>query len=188
METEDTRTPPDPRAQALPNPRAHNEDLRQRREHQPPLASMHPGRNSEPNARNVVGGARARALQVQQAVVVDANGPSQFVRTGQKIAVAAMLLCNLPEPTDPQQQELHRNIRTAGEKLRILPPARDLLPSRRVRLATAKPLSPPAARASTPGASRRRGFTAPRSGARRIAPPRCAAASGPTATHAASST
>jgi hypothetical protein len=42
VETEDTHTPPDLRAQALANTQAHGEDLRQRRRRLPSPASMHP--------------------------------------------------------------------------------------------------------------------------------------------------
>jgi hypothetical protein len=55
------------------------------------------------------------ACQVYRAIITYTGGASQFARAGQNIAAAAMLLCNLPEPADPQQQELHRNIRTLVE-------------------------------------------------------------------------
>jgi hypothetical protein len=42
---------------------------------------------------------------------MDKNGPLQFARAGQNITTAAVLLHNLPKSVDPQQQELHRNIR-----------------------------------------------------------------------------
>jgi hypothetical protein len=80
---------------------------------------MHPRRNSEPNAHDVTGGTRARIHQVQQAIDADAKGPPQFARAKQNIAAAAMLLCNLPEPADPQQQELHRNIRTLVKRAAV---------------------------------------------------------------------
>jgi hypothetical protein len=67
-----------------------------------------------------VGGVQVHACQVQQAIIADANGPPQFARAGQNIAALAMLLCNLPEPADPQQQELHRNIRTLVERAAML--------------------------------------------------------------------
>jgi hypothetical protein len=60
-DTEDTHTPPDPRAQALANTQMHGEDLRQQRHHLPPLTSVHPQRNSELNAHNAASGVRARA-------------------------------------------------------------------------------------------------------------------------------
>jgi hypothetical protein len=101
VETEDTHTPPDPRAHALANAQVHGEDIRQRRQRQPPPASVHPQRNSEWNARNAAGGTRACAHQVQQAIIADANGHPQFVRPGQNIAAAVMLLRNLHEPADP---------------------------------------------------------------------------------------
>jgi hypothetical protein len=75
VETMDAHTPPDPRVQALANAQAHGEDLRQRRQHQPLPALVLLQCHSEPNTCNATGGARARARQVQQAIVVDANGP-----------------------------------------------------------------------------------------------------------------
>jgi hypothetical protein len=119
METEDMHTPLDLRTQALANAQAQGEDLRQRRQHQPPPALAHPRRNSEPNARNVADATRLRAHQVQQAIIPDANGPSQFARAGQNITAAVMLLRNLPEPTDPQQQEFHRDIQTFVERAAV---------------------------------------------------------------------
>jgi hypothetical protein len=55
---------------------------------------------------------------------MDTNGPPQFAQAGQNIATAAMLLHNLPlhnlpGPADPQQQELHRNIRTLVERATV---------------------------------------------------------------------
>jgi hypothetical protein len=76
---------------------------------------VHPRCNSEPNSCNVAVSTWARAHQVQQAIIADANGSSQFARAGQNIAAVVMLLRNLPEPADPQQQELHFNIRTLVE-------------------------------------------------------------------------
>jgi hypothetical protein len=64
VETEDTHTPLDPHAKAQANAQAQGEDLRQRRQHQPPPASVHPRHNSQPNARTVVGSARACSRQV----------------------------------------------------------------------------------------------------------------------------
>jgi hypothetical protein len=76
---------------------------------------VRPWRHSEQNAHNTAGSAWVCARQVQRAIAADANGSPQFARVGQNITTAAMLLCNLPEPTDPQQQELHRNIRMLVE-------------------------------------------------------------------------
>jgi hypothetical protein len=102
VETEDTHTPPDPHMQALGNAQVHGKDLRQWRLHQPSAASVHPRRNTEPNARNIVGDAQARGRQVQQAIITDTNSPPQFARAGSNIATAAMLLRNLLKPADPQ--------------------------------------------------------------------------------------
>jgi hypothetical protein len=41
------------------------------------------------------------------------------VRAGQNIASTAMLLRNLPEPADPQQQELHCNISMLVERATV---------------------------------------------------------------------
>jgi hypothetical protein len=78
---------------------------------------VHLRRHSELNARDAAGGARRRNRQVQQAIVT--NEPPQFAWASQNIAAAAMLLRNLPEPADPQQQELHRNIRTLVERAAV---------------------------------------------------------------------
>jgi hypothetical protein len=78
VETEDMHTPPDPRAQALANAQAHGEDLRQRRQHQPPPASMHPRRNSEPNACNVAGVCLSSLAGHRRG----RQRPPQFARTG----------------------------------------------------------------------------------------------------------
>jgi hypothetical protein len=66
---------PNSHVQALANAQAHGEDLHQLRQHYPPPASVHPRRNSDLNARNAAGGARALARLVQQAIIADANGP-----------------------------------------------------------------------------------------------------------------
>jgi hypothetical protein len=58
----------------------------------------------------MAGSVRLCTRQVQQAIIADANGSSQFAWVGQNIAAAAMLLHNLPEPADPHQRELHCNI------------------------------------------------------------------------------
>ena len=39
------------------------------------------------------------------------NDPPQFAQANQNIAAAAMLLRGLPEPNDPQEQAIHRNLR-----------------------------------------------------------------------------
>ena len=43
------------------------------------------------------------------------NDPPQFTRADQNITVAAMLLRGLPEPVDPQEQAVHRNLRALVE-------------------------------------------------------------------------
>jgi hypothetical protein len=59
------------------------------------------------------------ACQVQQVIDADANSPPQFAWAGQNISAIAMLLCNLPEPVDPQQQDLHRNMQTLVKRAAI---------------------------------------------------------------------
>jgi hypothetical protein len=66
-----------------------------------------------------VGVAPVRACPVQRAIVADANSLPQFAWAGQNITAAMMLLCNLPEPADPQQQELHRNIQMLVERAAV---------------------------------------------------------------------
>jgi len=43
------------------------------------------------------------------------NDPPQFPRAGQNIAATAILLHGLPEPDDPQEQAIHRNLRALVE-------------------------------------------------------------------------
>jgi hypothetical protein len=137
LEIEDKNTLPDPCAQALANTQAHGEDLRQRQHHQPPPASVHLQRNSEPNARNVASGARARACQVEQAIVADANDPPQIARAGQNIAARSdaptqpARACGPSTAGDPPQ---HPDVggacrHAAGEKLHVTSSACSLLPS-----------------------------------------------------------
>ena len=45
--------------------------------------------------------------------------PQKFTRAGQNIAAAAMLLRGLPEPIDPQEQAVHRNLRALMETAAI---------------------------------------------------------------------
>jgi hypothetical protein len=177
VETEDTHTLPDLCAQALANAQAHGEDLRQRRQHQPPPASVHLQRNSEPNACNMVGGGGGAPVKSSRS----------SSRTPTAPAVCAGWVdhrCRSNAPTQPARAcrpsttgtpPQHPDVsgachRTAGRKLRVTTPACSLLPSRRGRLTAAKPLSPLAARASTLAGLRHHGCTAPRSSARRTVP------------------
>ena len=47
------------------------------------------------------------------------NDPPQFTRANQNITAAAMLLRGLPEPNDPQEQAIHRNLRALVETAAI---------------------------------------------------------------------
>ena len=63
-----------------------------------------------PHACILASGARGHARQVQRNILDGGNDPPQFARAGQNIATAAMLLHGLPEPTDQQEQAIHRNL------------------------------------------------------------------------------
>ena len=43
------------------------------------------------------------------------NDPPWFARANQNIAAAAMLLCGLLEPNDPQEQAIHWNLQALVE-------------------------------------------------------------------------
>ena len=45
----------------------------------------------------------------------EGNDPPQFARASQNIAAAAMLLRGVPEPVDPQERAVHRNLRALVE-------------------------------------------------------------------------
>ena len=53
--------------------------------------------------------------QVHRNIVDGGNDPPQFARASQNITVVAMLLRGLPESIDPQEQEVHRNLRALVE-------------------------------------------------------------------------
>ena len=68
-------TPPDPRAGALALAQEHGEELRQRRQNQPPPAPAHSSQHAAPLSRDPVGGARGRARQVQRDIMNEGNNP-----------------------------------------------------------------------------------------------------------------
>ena len=61
VESVQTHTPPDPHAGALVWAREHVEQLRQRRQNQPPPTPTHSVQHAVPHARNPVSGARGHA-------------------------------------------------------------------------------------------------------------------------------
>ena len=96
-----THTPLDPRVGALASAQAHAEELRQRRQNQPPSAPAPSVQHVAPHAPGLVGGAWGHARQVQHDIVSEGNDVLQFARAGQNIAAAAILLRGVPEPVDP---------------------------------------------------------------------------------------
>ena len=105
-----THTPPDPRAETPALTREHSEELRQQWLNQPPTAPARSAHHATPRAHNPVSDARGRACRVQRNTMDCGNDPPQFARANQNIATTAMLLHGLPEPNDPQEQAIHRNL------------------------------------------------------------------------------
>ena len=68
-----------------------------------------------PRARNLVSGARGRARQVLRNIMDGGNDPPQFARASRNITNAVMLLRGVPEPVDPQERAVHRNLRALVE-------------------------------------------------------------------------
>jgi len=110
-----THTPPNPRTRTLTLTREHGEELRLRRQNQPPPMSVRSAHRTTSYAHKPVSGARGRTCQVQRNIMDGRNDPPQFTRADQNIAAAAMLLHGLPEPNDPQEQMIHRNLRAQVE-------------------------------------------------------------------------
>ena len=108
-ESAQTHAPPDPRAEAIASAQAHAEELRQRRQGQPPHALARSVRHVAPHAHGPAGGARGRACQVQHDIMNEGNDVPQFARAGQNIIAAAMLLHSVPEPVDPQERTVYWN-------------------------------------------------------------------------------
>ena len=93
----------------------HGEELRQRRQNQPPPTPARSAQHAAPRAHNLATGAWGRTHQVQRNIMDGGNDPPQFARAGQNIAAVTMLLHGLPEPNDPQEQAIHRNLRALVE-------------------------------------------------------------------------
>ena len=68
-----------------------------------------------PHAHDPAGGALGHACQVQHDIMNKGNDHPQFARAGQNIAATAMLLRGIPEPIDPQEQAVYRNLRVLVE-------------------------------------------------------------------------
>ena len=110
VESAQTHTPPDPCAEALASAQVHAEELRQRWQNQPPPVSAQSPQHVAPHAHGLAGGARGRAHEVQHDIVNEGNDVPQFARAGQNIAAALMLLRGVPEPVDPQEWAVYRNL------------------------------------------------------------------------------
>ena len=63
-----------------------------------------------PHAHNPASGAWGHARQVQHDIMDEGNDPPQFARASQNIAAVAMLLHSVPEPVDPQERAVYRNL------------------------------------------------------------------------------
>ena len=107
--SEQTHTPADQREHALANALAHGDELRHR-EQAPPRA---PSGSKEVNPTSST---RRCARAVNHDIINNARMqlPQEF-RAGQNIAAAAILLQTLPEPQDPAQRDLHRQVRNLVE-------------------------------------------------------------------------
>ena len=71
--------------------------------------------HAAPHACNLVSGTRGHARQVQRNIIDGGDDPPHFARAGQNITAVGMLLRGLPEPVDPQEQVVHRNLRALVE-------------------------------------------------------------------------
>ena len=72
-----------------------------------------------PHVRNSASGARGHARQVQRGIMDERNDPPLFARASQNIAAAAMLLRGVPEPVEPQERAVYRNLRAMVEAAAI---------------------------------------------------------------------
>ena len=68
-----------------------------------------------PHAHNPIVGARGHARQVQHDNMNKGNDLPQFTRAGQNIAAAAMLMHGVPEPANPQERVVYRNLQVLVE-------------------------------------------------------------------------
>ena len=109
--SEQMHTPADQHEHALTNVLAHGDDLRHR-EQAPPPVERPPRAPSGSNGVNPTSSARRRARAVNHDIINDARMqlPQEFC-VDQNIAAAAILLQTLPEPQDPAQRDLHRQVR-----------------------------------------------------------------------------
>ena len=89
---------------------AHTEELRQRRQNQPPPAPVRSVQHVAPHARSSAGGARGRTYSVQHDIMNEGNDLPQFARASQNIAATTMLLHGVPELVDPQERAVYRNL------------------------------------------------------------------------------
>ena len=115
VESVQTHTPPDPRVGALLSTQAHAEELRQRRQNQPPSAPVPLVQHVAPHAPGLAGGAWGHARQVQHDIVSEGNDVPQFARAGQNITAVAMLLRGVPEPVDPRERAVYWNLQVLVE-------------------------------------------------------------------------
>ena len=49
----------------------------------------------------------------------EGNDPPQFAWASQNIVAAVMLLSDIPEPVDPQEREVYRNLRVLVEAVDV---------------------------------------------------------------------
>jgi len=63
-----------------------------------------------PYAHDLAGGAWGHVRQVQRDIINEGNDPPQFARASQNIGAAAMLLRGVPEPIDPLERAVYRNL------------------------------------------------------------------------------
>ena len=101
VESAQTHTPLNPHAEALASAQAHAEELRQRRQSQPPPASAQSAQHVAPHAHGLASGVQGHACQVQRDIMNEGNDVPQFARASQNIAAAAVLLRGVLEPANP---------------------------------------------------------------------------------------
>ena len=113
--SEQTHTPADQRKHALANTMAHDDELRHR-EQAPPPVGQPPRAPSGSKEVNPTSSTRRRACAINHDIINNARMqlPQEFC-AGQNIAAAAILLQTLPEPKDPAQRNLHRQVRNLVE-------------------------------------------------------------------------
>ena len=117
--SEQTHTPVDQQEHALANALAHGDEHRHREQAPPPMEQP-PWAPSGSKGVNPTSSARRRARAVNHDIINDARMqlPQEF-RADQNIAAAAILLQTLPEPQDPEQRDLHRQVRNLVELVAV---------------------------------------------------------------------